>query len=93
MPYHLQMLAKVSGEVTVEIDGPVTPEAILNVLEAQYPALKGTMRDHHTKARRAMVRFFACGEDWSHEPADAVLPERIAKGVEPFRIVGALAGG
>lgn len=93
MPAHLQNLAKVSGEVVVEIEEAVTQRSILDALEAQYPTLRGTMRDHATKERRPMVRFFACGEDWSHEPADAALPEPIVNGTEPFRIVGALAGG
>ncbi|MCB0034291.1 MAG: MoaD/ThiS family protein [Anaerolineales bacterium] len=93
MPSHLQNLAKVSGEVVVEIEGAVTQRSILDALEAQYPTLRGTMRDHATKERRPMVRFFACGEDWSHESADAALPEPIVNGREPFRIVGALAGG
>lgn len=93
MPSHLQNLAKVSGEVVVEIDGPVTQRSILDALEDQYPTLRGTMRDHVTKERRPLVRFFVCGEDWSHESADAPLPQAIVNGTEPFRIVGALAGG
>lgn len=93
MPAHLRTLAKVNEDITLEVDEPVTQRAILDALEAKYPTLRGTMRDHTTKERRPLVRFFACGEDWSHEPMDTPLPEAVASGKEPFRIVGALAGG
>lgn len=93
MPAHLRTLAKISGDITLEVEQPITQRTILDALEAKYPALRGTMRDHATKERRPLVRFFACGEDWSHEPMDTPLPEEIANGKEPFRIVGALAGG
>ena len=93
MPAHLRTLAKISGDITLEVEQPITQRTILDALEAKYPALRGTMRDHATKERRPLVRFFACDEDWSHEPMDTPLPEEIANGKEPFRIVGALAGG
>jgi hypothetical protein len=93
LPAHLRTLARVDGEVKVDVAGPVTPAAILDALEAEYPMLRGTIRDHATRKRRAFLRFFACVEDWSHLPADTVLPEPVALGVEPFLIVGAMAGG
>jgi hypothetical protein len=93
LPYHLQTLAGVGREVSVNVDGPVTPGSILDALEAGYPMLRGTIRDHTTKARRPMLRYFACGEDISFDPLDAGLPEVVASGKEPFRIVGAIAGG
>ena len=93
LPEHLRTLARVGGEVELELPAPVTPAAILDALEARYPMLGGTMRDHVTRRRRAFVRFFACGEDVSHEPADAALPAAIADGSEPFMVVGATAGG
>jgi hypothetical protein len=93
LPPHLRNLAKVSGEVCLDVAGPVTQRALLDALEARYPALRGTVRDHGTLRRRAYVRFFACGEDLSHEPPDAALPDAVAAGREPFRILGALAGG
>ena len=93
LPYHLQALAGVGREVSVNVDGPVTPGSILDALEAGYPMLRGTIRDHATKARRPMLRYFACGEDISFDPLDAGLPEAVASGKEPFRIVGAIAGG
>ena len=93
IPTHLRTLAKVNREVELEIDGPVTQRAVLDALEARYPMLRGTIRDHVTLKRRDFVRFFACGEDYSHTPMDDPLPDPIAKGVEPFRIVGAMAGG
>jgi molybdopterin converting factor small subunit len=92
LPTHLKTLAQVKGEVLLETDG-ATLEAVLDVLEAKYPMLRGTIRDHGTKKRRDFVRFFACGEDWSHEPPDAPLPDKIVQGVEPLRVVGAMAGG
>ena len=93
LPAHLRTLAKVDGEVTVEVQGKVTQGAVLDALEASYPMLRGTMRDQVTHKRRAFVRFFACQEDLSHEPPDSQLPEAVAKGDEPFLIVGAIAGG
>jgi sulfur-carrier protein len=93
LPAHLRTLARTGGEVKVDVAGPVTPGAILDALEAEYPMLRGTIRDHVTRKRRAFLRFFACGEDWSHVPADTALPEPVALGVEPFLIVGAMAGG
>jgi molybdopterin synthase sulfur carrier subunit len=93
MPAHLRTLAKVSGEVQLEIEGPVTQRSILDALEARYPMLQGTIRDHVTQQRRAFVRFFACEEDLSHESPDAPLPEAVASGAEPFLVVGAIAGG
>jgi len=93
MPAHLRTLAKVSGEVQLEIKGPVTQRSILDALEARYPMLQGTIRDHVTQQRRAFVRFFACEEDLSHESPDAPLPDAVASGAEPFLVVGAIAGG
>jgi molybdopterin synthase sulfur carrier subunit len=93
LPAHLRRLAGVNGKVTLEIEGPVTQRSILDALDAEYPMLRGTIRDHVTQERRPFVRFFACEEDWSHEPPDAPLPEAVATGEEPFLIVGALAGG
>ena len=93
LPYHLRTLARVDGEVELEVDAPVTLRAVLETLEAQYPALRGTIRDHGTLQRRPFIRFFACKEDLSHEPPETLLPEAIASGAEPFMIVGAMAGG
>jgi molybdopterin synthase sulfur carrier subunit len=93
LPAHLRKLAKVDGEVTLEVKEPVTQRAVLDALELHYPMLCGTIRDHVTHKRRAFVRFFACGEDFSHESPDAPLPDQVAKGAEPFMIVGAIAGG
>jgi len=93
LPAHLRTLAHVKGKVELEIEGPVTQRSILDALEATYPMLCGTVRDHTTQQRRAFIRFFACGEDWSHESPDALLPDAVATGAEPFLIVGALAGG
>jgi len=93
LPAHLRTLARVSGEVQLEVSGPVTQRAVLDALEASYPMLRGTLRDHDTLKRRAFVRFFACEEDLSHESPDAPLPQKVADGVEPFLIVGAIAGG
>jgi sulfur-carrier protein len=93
LPPHLRKLARVDGEVKLDIEGKVTQGTVLDALEAGYPMLRGTIRDHVTQKRRAFVRFFACGEDLSHEPADAPLPDAIATGTEPFMIVGAIAGG
>lgn len=94
LPAHLQTLAGVGREdVTLEVGAPVTQRAILDALEARYPALRGTTRDHRTLRRRAFIRFFACGEDLSNEPPDAPLPEAVATGEEPFLVLGAIAGG
>ena len=93
LPVHLRTLAAVGSEVTVTVAGPPTPRAILDALEARYPMLQGTMRDHFTQERRPLVRFFACEEDLSHESPDTPLPEAVARGKEPFLIVGAMAGG
>jgi hypothetical protein len=93
LPYHLRSLAQVEGTVTLHVEGPVSQRSILDALEAAYPTLRGTMRDHVTHKRRAFVRFFACGRDFSLEPPDAPLPDAIATGAEPFLVVGAIAGG
>ena len=93
LPGHLRLLAKVSGEVTLELDGAVTQRSVLDALEARYPMLSGTIRDHVTQVRRPFIRFFLCGEDWSHESPDAPLPEAVANGTEPFLLVGAISGG
>jgi hypothetical protein len=93
LPAHLKTLAQVNGEVELEVDGPVTPRSVLDALEAGYPVLRGTIRDHVTHGRRPLVRFFACSEDWSHEPPDRPLPEAVAMGQEPLLILGAIAGG
>ena len=93
LPYHLRTLANVLGEVTLDVAAPITQRAILDALEAQYPMLRGTIRDRGTSVRRPMIRFFACEEDYSNEPPDAPLPDAIASGAEAFWIVGAIAGG
>ena len=93
LPQHLRTLARVNGEVTLEVNGPVTQRAVLNALEDRYPMLRGTVRDHATHKRRAFVRFFACEQDLSHESPDTPLPDSVASGAEPFLIVGAMAGG
>ena len=93
IPAHLKTLAKVDGEVTVQVDGPVTIRTVLDALEEKYPVLMGTIRDHDTLKRREFLRYFACEEDWSLEPADKPLPEAIANGKEPFLVIGAIAGG
>ena len=93
LPVHLRTLARVDGEVQLQVDGPATVGAVLDALEAKYPALRGTVRDQITLRRRPFVRFFVCEEDWSHEPADTRLPDAIALGTEPFLIIGAIAGG
>ncbi len=93
LPTHLKKLAHVDGEVKLQIEGPVTQGSVLDALEARYPMLRGTIRDQVTQKRRAFVRFFACGEDLSHEPPDAALPEAVTTGAEPYLIVGAIAGG
>jgi sulfur-carrier protein len=93
LPAHLRTLAQTGAEVELEVEGPVTQRAILDALEARYPMLRGTIRDHVTQQRRPYLRFFACQEDLSHEPPDAALPEAVAAGAEPFRVIGAIAGG
>jgi hypothetical protein len=93
LPFHLRTLARVDGEVQLELDGPVTQCSVLDALEARYPVLRGTIRDHVTQQRRPFLRFFACEQDLSHEPPDALLPEAVAKGDQPFLVVGAIAGG
>src|SRR5215207_2743920 len=93
LPYHLRVLAAVGNEVQLEVAAPVTQRSILDALEARYPMLRGTVRDHVTQKRRPLVRFFACEEDVSHDPPDKVLPDKIASGAEPFFIIGAIAGG
>jgi sulfur-carrier protein len=93
LPAHLRTLARVDGEVKLEVEGQVTQRSILDALETRYPMLRGTIRDHVTQQRRAFVRFFACEEDLSHESPDAPLPDAVATGAEPFFIVGAIAGG
>jgi sulfur-carrier protein len=93
LPFHLRTLAKVDGEVKLEVEGPVTQRAVLDALEAQYPVLCGAIRDHDTLKRRPFIRFFACQEDLSHESPDAPLPDAVATGAEPFLVVGAIAGG
>jgi molybdopterin synthase sulfur carrier subunit len=93
LPQHLRSLADVGREITLDVPAPVTQRSILDALEARYPMLCGTIRDHDTLERRKLVRFFACEQDLSHEPPDAPLPEKVAAGEEPFFIVGAIAGG
>ena len=93
LPAHLRTLARVGGEVELDVTGQVTQSAVLDALEARYPVLRGTIRDQRTGKRRAFIRFFACQQDLSHEPPDAPLPEAVAAGTEPYLIVGAMAGG
>ncbi len=93
LPYHLRSLARVEGEVQLEVVGTVTQRSVLDALEARYPMLRGTIRDHGTGQRRPFVRFYACEEDLSHDPPDDALPEEVAVGKEPFLVVGAMAGG
>lgn len=93
LPFHLRNLVGVDGEVSLDVPGPVTQRAVLNALEAKFPALRGTIRDHGTLKRRPFVRFFACRKDLSHDDPDAPLPEAVASGAEPFQVVGAIAGG
>jgi len=93
LPFHLRTLARVGGEVEVEVAGPVTQRAVLDALEARYPVLRGTIRDHGTLRRRAFLRYFACQQDLSLESPDAPLPEAVASGAEPFLVIGAVAGG
>ena len=93
LPPHLRTLAHIEGELGLDLNGTLTQRSLLDAVEAKYPMLRGTMRDHVTQVRRPMVRFFACGEDLSHESPDAPLPDGIANGAEPFLIIGAIAGG
>lgn len=93
LPHHLRNLAKVEGDVVLEIEGPVTQRSVLDALESRYPALRGAIRDHATKERRAYVRFFACQQDLSHESPDAPLPGAVVAGEKPFLVLGAIAGG
>ena len=93
LPAHLRTLARVGGEVKVDVAGRVTQRSVLDALEAAYPMLRGTIRDHVTQQRRPFLRFFACEQDLSHEPPDAPLPDAVAEGVEPYLVVGAMAGG
>jgi sulfur-carrier protein len=93
LPANLRLLAQIRGEVSLEIVGPITQRKILDALEARYPMLRGTIRDHVTHERRPFLRFFACEQDLSHEPPDAPLPDAVAKGAEPYLIIGAIAGG
>jgi sulfur-carrier protein len=93
LPTHLQNLANVKREIEVPVEGSPTLASVLDALEERYPMLRGTIRDHNTKQRRPFIRFFACGEDLSHEPMGTPLPDEIISGVEPLRIVGAMAGG
>jgi sulfur-carrier protein len=93
LPAHLRTLARVEGEVAVDVSGQATQRSVLDALEAQYPVLRGTIRDHVTLERRPFLRFFACQEDLSHESPDAPLPDPVARGTEPFMIIGAIAGG
>jgi sulfur-carrier protein len=93
IPHHLRTLARAGKEVELQVEGPVTQRAVLDALEATYPMLRGTIRDHVTQQRRPFLRFFACGEDLSHESPDTPLPDAVVMGVEPFVVVGAMAGG
>jgi hypothetical protein len=93
LPAHLRTLARLDGDVEIQVEGPVTQRSVLDALEARYPMLRGTIRDHVTQQRRAFLRFFACGQDLSHEPPDAPLPDAVTTGEEPFLIIGAIAGG
>jgi molybdopterin synthase sulfur carrier subunit len=93
LPQHLRTLAHVGPEVEIRVEGPVTQRSVLDTLEANYPMLRGTIRDHQTHERRAFLRFFACEQDFSHEPPDSPLPEEVASGKEPFIVIGAIAGG
>ena len=93
LPAHLRALARVEGEVHVEVDGPVTVRSVMDAVEAAHPMLNGTIRDHVTRERRAFLRFFACEQDLSHEPPDSPLPDKVARGEEPLLVIGAVAGG
>ena len=93
LPQHLRTLARVGGEVEIDVQDPVTVCSVLDALESSYPVLRGTIRDHATKERRPFLRFFVCAEDWSHEAPDTPLPKEVSSGKEPFLIIGAIAGG
>jgi hypothetical protein len=93
LPYHLKALARINGEVQLDVDGPATRRSVLDALEARYPMLRGTIRDHLTQERRPFIRFFACEQDFSNESPDTPLPDAVASGDEPFLVVGAIAGG
>ncbi len=93
LPFHLRTLASIEDEVMLDLNGPATQRSVLDALEARYPVLRGTIRDHVTQKRRPFLRFFACEEDLSHEPPDTPLPDAVASGKEPFFIIGAIAGG
>lgn len=93
LPAHLRTLARIEGDVTIEVEGPATLRSVLDALEERYPMLRGTIRDQVTRQRRPFLRFFACQEDWSHEPPDTPLPDAVVRGAEPLMIVGAIAGG
>src|SRR5262250_705889 len=93
LPQHLRALARVGSEVQLNVPNPVTLRSILDAIEAQYPMLRGTIRDHVTQQRRPFLRFFACGEDMSHEPPDTPVPDAVVSGAEPFLVIGAIAGG
>ena len=93
LPYHLRTLAQIDGEVRLEMAGPATQRTVLDALEARYPMLRGAIRDHATRQRRPFLRFYACGQDLSHEPTDAPLPDEVVSGKEPLFIIGAIAGG
>ena len=93
LPHHLRRLSGVGKEISLVVDEPITQQSVLDALEAQYPLLRGTIRDRSTGQRRAFIRFFACEQDWSHEPPDAPLPDAVVSGKEPLLIVGAMVGG
>ena len=93
LPTHLRILARIEGEVKLDVEGPATQRSVLDALEARLPVLRGTIRDHVSQKRRPFIRFFACEQDLSHEPPDAPLPDAVATGAEPFFIIGAIAGG
>lgn len=93
LPFHLRTLARINGDVDLEVAGPATQRSVLDALEARFPMLRGTIRDHGTLKRRPFIRFFACQKDLSHDPPDTPLPEAVASGAEPFHVVGAIAGG
>jgi hypothetical protein len=93
IPYHLKNLANVTGEMSLDVAAPVTVQSVLDALEARYPVLRGTIRDHETGQRRLMVRFYACEQDFSNDPPDTPLPAAVASGAEPFLVIGAIAGG
>jgi molybdopterin synthase sulfur carrier subunit len=93
LPPHLRTLVQVDGEISIEVQGPVTQRSVIDAIETCYPVLRGTIRDYVTQERRPFLRFFACQEDWSHEAPDTPLPDRVALGKEPFLIIGAIAGG